>query len=166
MAKLGIRLTKDSERITKNLIKKSNLDLRPSFKVIGIGYRKEVKAIFEKKQPRDAALRWRPLSQPYATIKEKLFPGRPILVRTGALKDSMTNKGAQGNITVIQSHRAVFGSTIFYGAFHDDGTERMPRRNFSEPSERRAAIWKGQIERELKRQFRENGIRVSGGFAL
>jgi len=160
--KTNIRLTPKSKQLLGRLAKAGKVDMRPVLKVVGIGYRKEVKAVFDKKQPRDSGLRWVPLSPGYAAFKSKNFPGRPLLVRTGDLKKSMTKKGAKGNITLIGKNSGIFGSTISYGIFHDEGTSRMPKRNFSEPSERRALIWKGQIERDIRRQFEIQGIDVEG----
>lgn len=164
--KVGIQLTPQSKRLMKKLAKASRLDMRPVLKVVGIGYRKEVKSIFQKQQPRQSGLRWVPLSPDYATWKEKHFPGQPLLVRTGALKRSMTEKGATGNLTLIGTTSAVFGSTIPYGVFHDEGTSRLPKRNFSEPSERRAIIWRGQISRDIAKQFEREGIKVEEGGIL
>lgn len=160
--KTRIELTPQSKKLVKRLAKASKLDMRPVLGVIGIGYRKEVKAIFQKQQPRAAGLRWEPLSPAYAAWKAKHFPGQPILVRTGVLKKSMTERGATGNLTLIGSVSAIFGSTISYGAYHDEGTSRLPKRNFSEPSERRAQIWRNQISRDIARQFEAEGIDVKG----
>lgn len=164
MAKNGtqIRLTKESKLILKRLAKAGKIDLRPSLKVIGIGYRKEVKSIFEKQQPRGVSLRWSALSPKYALWKRKHFPGKPLLVRSGDLKNSMITKGARGNITLIGRNSAVFGSSISYGAFHDDGTRTLPKRNFSEPSERRFNIWRRDLEKGVTEQFRKNKIKVEG----
>lgn len=157
-----IQLTPESKRLLKKVAKAGKLDMRPVLKVTGIGYRKEVKAIFEKKQPRQMGLRWQQLSEPYATLKEIEFPGRAILVRTGKLKRSMTKKGADDNITLIGRSAAVFGSAVPYGAFHDEGTLRMPQRNFSLPSDRREQIWRNQISRDITRQLERQGIDVKG----
>jgi len=159
----GFKLTPESKVILENFAKAGkNMDLRPVLKVIGIGYRKEVEQTFERKQPRDKSLVWAPLSQKYADQKQKDFGEQPLLVRTGALKESMIKQGATGNITLISSNKAVFGSTISYGQFHDEGTSKMPKRNFSEPSERREKIWEGQIERHIRHDLEKEGIQVEG----
>jgi phage gpG-like protein len=162
MSKFRIKLTKESQRKIDNLARAGKVDLRPSLKVIGIGYRKEVDQIFSKQQPRGIGLRWPPLSEKYAEWKEKRFPGRPLLVRTGALKESMTQEGAQGNITAISKTSAIFGTSIHYGIYHDKGGSKIPKRNFSEPSERRRLIWLDQIEKDIIHNFEQNGIDVEG----
>lgn len=163
---VSIQLTKKSQQLLNRLAKSGKIDFRPTFKVIGIGYQKEVKAIFEKQQPRAVGLRWAPLSATYAAWKEIHYPGAPILVRTGKLKRSMTEQGSEGNITLIGSTSAVFGSYIPYGRYHDEGTQRLPKRNFSEPSERRFAIWKQQIRDDIVHHFTRNGIEVEGEIFL
>ena len=159
-----IKLTKESQRLVDGLVKAGKIDLRPSLNVIGIGYRKEVNAIFEKQQPRQQDLRWAPLSEKYAQWKELHYPGMPILVRTGVLKKSMTQLGSPGNISLISKASAVFGTSIFYGIFHDSDAPRtkLPRRNFSIPSDRRLNIWREQIERDIIQNFKANNIDVSG----
>ncbi len=129
----------------------------PEF-VIAIGYRKEVSAIFSHQQPRNEGDRWAPLSEKYAIWKEKHFPGQPILVRTGALRASMTEQGAPGNITIISRTGAVLGSSISYGIYHDLGGSTIPRRNFSEPSEPRKKIWKDQLVRAIIHSLEQSGI--------
>lgn len=161
-SKSGIFLTKESKALIKKLTKRGLFSLRSAFKSIGDSYRKEIKLIFDKQQPRDAGLRWAPLSQRYAEWKAKHFPGKPILVRTGSLKDSMTKKGSSGNITLIGGISAVFGSDIDYGVYHDKGKGHQPKRNFSEPSKRRIEIFTGIVERSLRTQFQINGIDVKG----
>lgn len=165
MADFDIKLTPASQRLINKLAKAGKIDLRPTLNVIGIGYRKEVGAIFDKKQSRGDGQRWAPLSERYAEWKEKYFPGKPLLVRTGALKDSMTTQGATGNISLIGKVSATFGTSISYGIYHDSNKPRkgkLPRRNFSEPSERRMKIWEGQIERDIIHNFKINGIEVVG----
>jgi phage gpG-like protein len=163
--KAGIELTAESKRTLARLAKMGAVDLRPVMHTVGIGYRKEVKMIFDHQQPREPGLRWPPLSEPYATWKEKHFPGTEILFRTGVLKKSMTTIGAPGNITLIGKTEAVFGTSIPYGVYHDnriDPRRKMPLRNFSEPGPRRRKIIMGQIEEDLIRVFRLNGIQVEG----
>lgn len=162
-----IRLTPKSKRLLDKFSKAGNtIDLRSVLHVLGIGYRKEVEQTFNRTQPRDKALAWKPLTSAYEEIKRKKFGEQPLLVATGVLKRSMITKGAEGNITLISSNRAVFGSTIPYGKFHDEGTSKMPKRNFSEISERREKIFEGQIERDMRRQFKVQGIEVEGSLFL
>lgn len=166
--KFAIQLTPDSQKIIDGLEKSGKFDIRPTMRVIGVGYRKEVKAIFEKQQPRGEGEKWKPLSDRYKAWKSSHFPGTPILVRTGELKRSMTQEGAPGNITLISKTGAVFGTSISYGIYHDSDQPRdsgLPRRNFSDPSDRRMMIWIGQIEAAARHNFEQNGISFSGTIA-
>lgn len=159
----SIQITPESKKILDNLVKAGKIDLRPTLNVVGIGYRKEVEMIFGRQQPRGEGIRWPQLSEKYAEWKEKNYPGRPLLVRTGSLKKSMTVQGAGGNITAIGKNGAVFGSSVSYGIYHDQGGSRIPQRNFSEPSEKRRLIWLQQIEDNIRQNFEKNGIQVEGG---
>lgn len=160
----SIKLTPESQKKIDDLAKAGKVDLRPTLNVVGKGYRKEVEMIFNHQQPRGEGDRWAPLSKRYAEWKERHFPGAPILVRTGDLKASMTQEGAPGNITVIGKTGATFGTRIKYGIFHDSDAPRkkIPRRNFSEPSNRRRDIWIKQIEQDIRHNFEVNGIKVEG----
>lgn len=69
---------------------------------------------------------WAPLSARYAAYKVRHFPGRPILVRTGALRDSLTQRPFGIDRVLPQS--GTFGSAARYGRYHQQGTPRMPAR--------------------------------------
>ena len=163
--RMAINLTPKSKAILQKLSKNNKIDFRPTMKVIGTGYRKEVKAIFEKQQARTNAERWKPLSEKYAERKLRIHGKQDLLVASGRMKRSMISMGAPGNITLIGKNSGVFGTTVDYATYHDSDKPRnsnLPQRNFSEPSERRADIWKDQIEKEIRRNFEVNGIKVEG----
>lgn len=174
MSNFDIKLTPESKRNIDNLVKAGKIDLRPTFNVIGIGYRKEVDLIFGKQQSRASGLRWAPLSdnppgRGYATTKNRKFPGAPLLVVSGRLRDSMTKEGANGNISIINKTSGTFGTSIYYGIFHDSDEprkSRLPRRNFSEPSEGRLKIFNQQIVEDIRHNFEINGIKVTGSITL
>lgn len=163
--KFDIKLTPESQKKIESLAKAGKIDLRPTLDVVGKGYRKEVDMIFGKQQPRGEAEKWPQLSNKYSEWKEKHFPGKGILVRTGTLKSSMTEEGAEGNISIIGKSGAVFGTSISYGIYHDSDEPRkgnLPRRNFSDPSDRRRMIWVEQIRKAIQHNFEVNGISVEG----
>ena len=71
---------------------------------------------------------WAPLSVSYAKWKEAHYPGKPLLVRTGALKAALTGPGA-GARRDISGDSLTFGTTgIPYASFHQTGTGKMPAR--------------------------------------
>lgn len=173
MATFDIRMKPESAKVLSDLAKAGKIDLRPTLNVIGIGYLKEVEQIFAKQQPRGVGDRWPPLSFKYRAWKETHFPGKPILVRTGLLRKSMTIKGALGNIFTISKVGARFGTNVPYGIYHDEGgifpqrqgRGRLPRRNFSEPSERRRKIWVDQLIAGIAHSFEVNGIKTEIGIS-
>ena len=69
---------------------------------------------------------WTALSPAYGAWKARNYPGAPILVRTGELRDDLTQRPF--SIDVVEDRMALFGSAVPYGRFHQGGTDRMPRR--------------------------------------
>ena len=68
--------------------------------------------------------RWAPLSPDYAAQKARSYPGQPILVRTGRLRDSLTKTPTlrfRGNTMEI-------GTNVPYSQYHQNGEGRNPRR--------------------------------------
>ncbi len=80
----------------------------------------------------DSPGQWAPLSPAYAAWKAKHYPGRGILVRTGALKRSLTLTGERpGPDGIFEASRAalVFGTRIRYARHHQRPSgSRPPRR--------------------------------------
>lgn len=70
--------------------------------------------------------RWPALSPAYARWKAANFPGKPILVRTGRLRDSLTSRPL--GIEEFSSKGVRLGSDVEYAQFHQRGTPFMPRR--------------------------------------
>lgn len=89
---------------------------------------------------------WPALSPRYGAWKATHFPGRPLLVRTGDLRRSLT-EGPE--VSVIQPRRAIFGSAVEYGVYHQQGTSRMPRRKVVDFSEAERRAWVKILERWL-----------------
>ena len=71
--------------------------------------------------------KWPALSPTYAAYKNRVRPGRSLLVFDGPLKASLTG---QSKDTLFQkTHQAVvMGSKVPYATYHQDGTRRMPKR--------------------------------------
>lgn len=68
---------------------------------------------------------WDPLSPGYAAWKARHYPGRPILVRTGALYASLTTKL---DVLQVGPTRMVAGSSSTYGRYHQTGAGPLPAR--------------------------------------
>jgi phage gpG-like protein len=68
---------------------------------------------------------WPPLAQ--STLEQKSRHGWPSdpLVRTGSLKESLTNPGAAGDKGPM---RFSYGTDVEYARYHQEGTTKMPQR--------------------------------------
>jgi phage gpG-like protein len=76
---------------------------------------------------------WAQLSPKYRIWKQQHYPGQPILVREGVLRESVRWSGkALGPGGIFDAHPSfvVAGTAIPYGKYHDTGTSRMPARPF------------------------------------
>lgn len=86
-------------------------DLSPLFEKFGEQRYAEEKQLFD-------AAPWPPLSPAYAERKRQLFGDKPILRATDTLFNSLTQKGASGNVHEVSNFAAAFGSVVPYGVFH------------------------------------------------
>lgn len=69
---------------------------------------------------------WAALSPAYARQKARTHPGKPILERSGLLKESLTQRPF--GVDEVDRDVAVFGTDIPYARYHMDGTPFMPAR--------------------------------------
>lgn len=67
---------------------------------------------------------WAPLAE--STLAQKTGPS--ILVESGELKASLTERGHPSQRLIISDTFMVFGSEVDYAAYHQRGTAHMPRR--------------------------------------
>lgn len=88
---------------------------------------------------------WAALSPAYAAWKARAYPGKPILERTGDLKDSLTQRPF--GVEVIEARAMAVGSGIDYGRFHQAGTSTMPRRRPVEFPESERRTWVKLIQK-------------------
>lgn len=70
--------------------------------------------------------KWAPLSPRYGKWKAKVKPGRPLMVFSGDLKQTMTVKGK--GIYIVRSNSMTVGTAIPYAKYHQKGTTHMPAR--------------------------------------
>lgn len=105
-------------------------DARPAFRVLAEQFRRSEELLFEA----EGGGEWPPLK--LATIEQKASRGlRPeILQATGALKDSLTRREAEGATEYMTPEELVFGTALTtesgapYPFFHQEGTRYMPSR--------------------------------------
>ena len=72
-----------------------------------------------------ASGKWLPLSAQYKIAKQKKYPGRTILERTGRLRASLQ---VETGDSAIEKHpmSLFFGTTVPYAQYHQDGPRRRP----------------------------------------
>jgi phage gpG-like protein len=74
--------------------------------------------------------KWAQLSPAYAAWKEKKYPGKKLLERTGKMKDDLLNEDNKG---IVTPRTLEYGTGAFYAIFHQTGTKRMPARRIFDP---------------------------------
>lgn len=77
---------------------------------------------------------WAPLSPTYAAWKAMAFPGQPLMVLSGDMRDQLTSP--EKALLFRSEHMIVMGSTLPYAGFHHTGTRKMPKRDPLAPTER------------------------------
>lgn len=70
---------------------------------------------------------WPPLSPQYAAWKAKHYPGMPILVRTGRLRESLIGR-TRDTIEEMTRDTLRMGTAVPYAIYHQAGTKKMPPR--------------------------------------
>ena len=134
-----------------------------SFRQIWPGIKVELQAILKEQfrgQGVGTAGPWPQLSEDYRKWKEKKFPGRPILVRTGATRAALTST-TEHSLYLPTDTELTFGVALPYPIFHQRGGKRLPRRpifDFTEPHKARLVK---VVERRLLAAGRENGVTLS-----
>jgi phage gpG-like protein len=110
-----------------NRVEKHIEDLRPVWdRVEKIFYRVEQEQ-FKSEGSKGRSGKWKPLSPEYKKRKEIEYPGANILYRTGALERSLTSK-TDDTLLIKEKQEFGFGTRLFYAAFHQEGTSKMPAR--------------------------------------
>lgn len=90
---------------------------------------------------------WAALSPTYAAWKAKQFPGRGILVRSGALKASLAGPDAAAGIFRTTPTALEIGTAVPYALYHQLGGARLPQR----PPLRVNAAFMGVLGKEMQK---------------
>lgn len=141
-------------------------DLRVAFSIIAKDWRKSNAAQFSL---RGSGL-YPPLSKSYAELKQRKYGAKPILVRTGRLRDSVTGAGNSDSVLQINKTSMIIGTKTPYGIYHQSDAPRrkIPLRKFlfigPESPQAAQSIRTGRLERwisileaEVKRKL-EAGV--------
>jgi len=94
---------------------------------------------------------WSPLSPKYAAWKARHYPGQPILVATGALSASLTQRPF--GVESIEPHSMAIGSDNEVGGYHQNGTDKMPQRRVVELTGPTRAEWVKIAQRHVFRSI-------------
>lgn len=89
---------------------------------------------------------WSPLSPRYAAWKAKRFPGKGILVRTGELERSLTQRPF--GVEVIDAQAMAIGSDVEHGGYHQRG-DGLPQRRPVELTEARRRDWVRRVQKHI-----------------
>jgi len=89
----------------------------------------------------------------------------PLLVRTGALRDSLIGLGG-GHVEEIDERSLTLGSRVPYAMFHQLGTRRMPARPIIVLSDARAERWAEIVRGAIEEKTLLLGAKELGGTKL
>lgn len=78
-------------------------------------------------QGRSSGEGWPPLSESYGAWKQKHWPGIPIGVRSGALRESLTFPNDSNAVWRAEATTLEVGTAVPYGLFMQLGTQRSGR---------------------------------------
>ena len=87
----------------------------------------------------------------------------PLLVRTGALRDSLTTPGAAGRVEELDGGALTLGTRLPYAMFHQLGTRRMPARPLIVLSDERASKWTEIVRNAIQDRSTLLGAQELGG---
>ena len=142
-------------------------NLEPAFEEIGIDVREILVEQFAHE-----GNGWTPLSPAYAIRKRRLYGDKPILRATDRMFNSLTNKGAEGNITDIHPMEASYGTSVKshdigkqnagypYPRAHQTGAGRLPQRKIFALTEANKRRITRTMQRYLVAHARRSGLQV------
>lgn len=109
---------------------------------------------------------WQQLTEAYAAWKEGRYPGQPILVASGDLRDALTVDGSAHALRDYSASQFNYGTEgLEYASFHQLGTSRMPARppfDFGPDFERELAAAAARGVREAVREASDGALEVTG----
>jgi len=134
-------------------------DLTPVWEDVALEFYEMEKDVFEREGNSEDLSGWPELTKKYYEWKMKRFPGSKILQLTGALKESLTRRGAPDNVTKIDKTSMAVGSSLKVGrynlaALHQYGTRKMSARKVL----RFNSLFKNKLNQIIRRHFKPGNL--------
>ncbi|MBZ5516844.1 MAG: phage virion morphogenesis protein [Acidobacteriia bacterium] len=92
--------------------------------------------------------------------------GLPLLVRTGALRDSLVEAEAPGHVEEFDATSLTLGTRVPYAMFHQFGTRYMPARPIIVLGGERSERWVEMVRRAVEGKTVLLGAKEMGGTTL
>jgi phage gpG-like protein len=108
-------------------IAKGISDFRPVWPEIELAFFRLELEQFNSEGSRGGS-RWKPLSEKYRKWKERHYPGKPILQRSGRLLRSLSVIGGGDSIREQEPLSLTLGSRVPYATYHQRGAGKLPQR--------------------------------------
>lgn len=122
-------------------------DLSPAFREMAKDFKKIEQGQFGSAGGRGSG-GWQPLSKSYAEWKSRNFPGIPLMVLSGLMRESL-----QGNnpwtIEEIEPHQMRLGTRIPYAKMHQQGGSKLPQRRLIDLTEDDKTRWMKFVQQYL-----------------
>lgn len=122
-------------------------DLRPAFEAIVRDWQESRVEVFAGEGEADGQAAWAPLSAKYQRWKERHYPGRFILTRTGALQRSVVFPDVE-----LQAQQLRMVVHVGYGVYHqakERGKAQYPRRAFASLGAAQKSRWASLLRRHI-----------------
>ena len=95
--------------------------------------------------------KWQPLSPSYAAWKGRHFPGQPLLVLRGKMKQSLTEESSRNAIfNRTGGRQLILGTRIKYAKFHQYGTKSTPARPFFKVDQGLVNDWAKEMAEDVR----------------
>ena len=101
---------------------------------------------------RSTGTAWAPLSPANAAWKNSAYPGRPLLVLTGRMKESFSASSRDLIYNRKQKNYKMLtlGTRVPYAGYHQSGTSKMPRRPLFVVKQQIANRWGKYLSADLQ----------------
>lgn len=127
-------------------------DLRPVWQVIHADFFQIEEVQFGNQGERGGE-KWPKLSEPYATRKEKMYPGNPILVASGRMVGSLVATGGEHRF-FSEPRQMTVGTAVPYAVFHETGTDKMKPRPPIQITNEDRTQWLGALSKYIERYLK------------